>query len=81
MWTEGREGRREGKDRFGTSSSISKRVKPPYLGDGGLDGGGMAGDAVEVGGLGGGDATEAGWFGGGDAIESGRRGPGEIVEL
>jgi len=54
----------------GTSSSISKRVKPPYLGDGGRDGGFAAGDDAEV-----------GWFGGGDAIEAERFGGGEVVDM
>lgn len=48
------EGRRAAKKR--TSSSISKRVKPPYLGDDGRAGGG---EDVEVGGFGAGDTIAA----------------------
>lgn len=70
------ENEREG----GTSSSISKRVKPPYLGDGGRWGGDRSGEDVGMGGFGSGDVIGPEGFGVGDDIVLDRRRPGEFVK-
>jgi len=62
----GSEGNHKGK---ATSSSISKRVKPPYFGDGGRAGGFMIGDDAEAGSLGAGDTIAAERFGAGEVVD------------